>query len=86
MMLVERAAEKPSILKLISVAVQRASPAITGNRERFTHSPAGGTINSTHHEESHHNYYLVTHDLMSLWLLYWNSHISKIKANKGLQC
>lgn len=41
MMLVDRAAEKPSMLKLISVAVQRARPPITGNRARFTHSPAG---------------------------------------------
>lgn len=40
MMLVERAAEKPSMLKLISVAVQRPRPAMTGNRDRFTHSPA----------------------------------------------
>lgn len=39
-MLVERAAEKPSMLKLISVAVQRAKPAMTGNRDRFTHTPA----------------------------------------------
>lgn len=39
-MLVERAAEKPSMLKLISVAVQRPRPAMTGNRDRFTHSPA----------------------------------------------
>ena len=39
MMLVERAAEKPSMLKLISVAVQRARPAMTGKRDRFTHSP-----------------------------------------------
>lgn len=39
MMLVERAAEKPSMLKLISVAVQRARPAITGNRDKFTQRP-----------------------------------------------
>lgn len=39
MMFVERAAEKPSMLKLISVAVQRASPAITGNRDKFTQRP-----------------------------------------------
>ena len=50
MMLVERAAEKPSMLKLISVAVQRARPPIMGNRERFTHSPAGETANSTHND------------------------------------
>lgn len=40
MMLVERAAEKPRMLKLISVAVHRASPPITGIRERFTSNPA----------------------------------------------
>lgn len=42
MMLVESAAEKPSVLKLISVAVQSARPAMTGKRDRFTHRPAGG--------------------------------------------
>ncbi|TNN48925.1 hypothetical protein EYF80_040868 [Liparis tanakae] len=47
MTLVERAAEKPSTLKLISVAVQRARPAMTGNRDRFTHSPGEGGSNST---------------------------------------
>lgn len=41
-MLVESAAEKPSVLKLISVAVQSARPAMTGKRARFTHRPAGG--------------------------------------------
>lgn len=46
MMLVDRAAEKPSMLKLISVAVQRARPTMTGNRDRFTHRPAGWKINS----------------------------------------
>lgn len=40
MMLVDRAAEKPRMLKLISVAVHRASPPITGIRERFTSNPA----------------------------------------------
>lgn len=40
MMLVERAAEKPSMLKLSSVAVHRARPAMTGKRDRFTHRPA----------------------------------------------
>lgn len=45
MMLVDRAAEKPSMLKLISVAVQRARPTMTGNRDRFTHRPAVGKIN-----------------------------------------
>lgn len=39
-MLVESAAEKPSMLKLISVAVQSARPAMTGKRDRFTHRPA----------------------------------------------
>ncbi len=48
MMLVERAAEKPSMLKLISVAVHRARPAMTGNRDRFTHSPAHWETNSTY--------------------------------------
>lgn len=47
MTLVESAAEKPSMLKLISVAVQRARPAMTGNRDRFTHSPAGCKTNNT---------------------------------------
>jgi len=47
MMFVERAAEKPIMLKLISVAVQRASPAMTGNRDKFTHSPAGWKTNNT---------------------------------------
>lgn len=42
MMLVESAAEKPSVLKLISVAVQSARPAMTGKRDRFTHRPGGG--------------------------------------------
>ena len=42
MMLVERAAEKPSMLKLSSVAVHSARPAMMGNRERFTHNPSGG--------------------------------------------
>lgn len=46
MMLVERAAEKPSMLKLISVAVHRARPAMTGKRDRLTHSPAGCRTNS----------------------------------------
>lgn len=46
MMLVERAAEKPSMLKLISVAVHRARPAMTGKRDRFTHRPAGWTTNT----------------------------------------
>lgn len=46
MMLVERAAEKPSMLKLISVAVQRARPAMTGKRDRFTHSPGDSKTNS----------------------------------------
>lgn len=41
MMLVESAAEKPSVLKLISVAVQSARPAMTGKRDRFTHRPGG---------------------------------------------
>lgn len=45
MMLVERAAEKPNILKLISVAVQRARPAITGNRDKFTQKPVDQTYN-----------------------------------------
>lgn len=40
-MLVESAAEKPSVLKLISVAVQSARPAMTGKRDRFTHRPGG---------------------------------------------
>lgn len=47
MMLVERAAEKPSMLKLTSVAVQRARPAMTGNRDRFTHSPATKCVSTT---------------------------------------
>jgi hypothetical protein len=42
MMLVERAAEKPSMLKLSSVAVHSARPAMMGNRERFTHNPSEG--------------------------------------------
>lgn len=42
MMLVESAAEKPSVLKLSSVAVHRARPAMTGKRDRLTHKPAGG--------------------------------------------
>lgn len=54
MMLVERAAEKPSMLKLISVAVQRARPAMTGNRDRFTHTPADRKTNSTHNDMNHH--------------------------------
>lgn len=41
MMLVERAAEKPTVLKLSSVAVHSARPAIMGKRDRFTHRPAG---------------------------------------------
>lgn len=41
MMLVERAAEKPTVLKLSSVAVHSARPAIIGKRDRFTHRPAG---------------------------------------------
>lgn len=56
MMFVERAAEKPSMLKLISVAVQSARPAITGNKERFTHNPAGegrGRTDNGHNETSH---------------------------------
>lgn len=40
MILVDKAAEKPRMLKLISVAVQRASPPITGIRERLTSNPA----------------------------------------------
>jgi len=40
MILVDRAAEKPRRLKLISVAVHRASPPITGMRERLTSNPA----------------------------------------------
>lgn len=39
MMLVESAAQNPSMLKLISDAVQRARPAMTGNRDRFTQRP-----------------------------------------------
>lgn len=42
MMLVESAAEKPSVLKLTSVAVHRARPAMTGKRDRLTHKPVGG--------------------------------------------
>lgn len=39
MMFVDNAAEKPRTLKLISVAVHKASPPMTGTRERFTSSP-----------------------------------------------
>lgn len=39
MMLVDNAAEKPRTLKLISVAVQSASPPMTGMRARLTSSP-----------------------------------------------
>lgn len=42
MMLVESAAEKPSVLKLSSVAVHRARPTMTGKRDRLTHKPVGG--------------------------------------------
>lgn len=42
MMLVERAAEKPTVLKLSSVAVHSARPAMMGKRDRFTHKPAEG--------------------------------------------
>lgn len=48
MMLVERAAEKPNMLKLISVAVQRARPAITGKRDKFTQRPVDQTHNTWH--------------------------------------
>lgn len=41
MMLVERAAEKPTVLKLSSVAVHSARPAMMGKRDKFTHRPAG---------------------------------------------
>lgn len=37
--LVDKAAEKPRMLKLISVAVHKASPPITGMRERLTSNP-----------------------------------------------
>lgn len=40
MMLVDKAAENPRMLKLISVAVHSASPPITGMRERLTNNPA----------------------------------------------
>lgn len=40
MILVDKAAEKPRMLKLISVAVHRANPPITGMRERLTSNPA----------------------------------------------
>ena len=40
MILVDKAAEKPRMLKLISVAVHRASQPITGMRERLTSNPA----------------------------------------------
>lgn len=40
MILVDKAAENPRMLKLISVAVHRASPPITGMRERLTNNPA----------------------------------------------
>lgn len=40
MILVDKAAEKPRMLKLISVAVHRASPPITGMRDRLTSNPA----------------------------------------------
>lgn len=39
MMLVDSAAEKPRMLKLISVAVHRARPPMTGTRERLTSRP-----------------------------------------------
>lgn len=51
MMLVDRAAEKPSMLKLISEAVQRARPAMTGKRDRFTHRPAAA--NGESHMSKH---------------------------------
>lgn len=38
-MFVDKAAEKPRTLKLSSVAVHRASPPMTGMRERFTNNP-----------------------------------------------
>lgn len=46
-MLVERAAEKPNKLKLTSVAVQRARPAVTGNRDMFTQRPVDQTHNTS---------------------------------------
>ena len=42
MMLVDKAAENPRKLKLISVAVHSARPPMTGMRERLTSSPAEG--------------------------------------------
>lgn len=50
MMLVDNAAEKPRMLKLISVAVHSASPPMTGMRERLTNKPAkNGTRNISNH-------------------------------------
>ncbi len=57
MMLVERAAQKPSMLKLISVAVQRARPAMTGNRDRFTHSPVGCRTTAESPQSHHYKLY-----------------------------
>lgn len=42
MMLVDNAAEKPRMLKLISVAVHSASPPMTGRRDRLTSNPGKG--------------------------------------------
>ena len=60
-MLVERAAEKPSILKLVSVAVQRARPAMTGKRDRFTHIPTVVCVSAHGHTRTHTDTHGHTH-------------------------
>lgn len=52
MMLVESAAEKPSVLKLSSVAVHSARPAMTGKRDRLTHKPVCAKNFVTTHEKT----------------------------------
>lgn len=48
MMLVDKAAENPRMLKLISVAVHSARPPMTGTRERLTSSPGEDNTHKGH--------------------------------------
>lgn len=70
MMLVESAAEKPSVLKLSSVAVHRARPAMTGKRDRLTHKPAGGGGTKK---------LVTTHEKTFIWVKNW---ISLFQSNQ----